>query len=211
MPAAPRRARESEPVITGGVEGNARLTASLAASLLLLLFLEGVTLLGVSAHLSLHVFLGLVLIPISLLKTGSVIWRFTKYYWGTAQYVRKGPPPILLRLLGPFVVVLSLTVLFSGLLLIVVAPSSMRDSLLFIHKVSFVFWFGAMAIHVLGHLGDTARGATLDWVGQKRRQVAGAGFRQVTEIASLALGIGLAIWVTPYATTYATHWISGGN
>jgi hypothetical protein len=211
MSGTARRAREKEPVITGGVEGNARLTASLAAVLLLLLFLEGVTLLGVQAHLSLHVFLGTVLIPVSLLKAGSAIWRFGNYYWGTPQYVRKGPPHIILRLLGPFVVVLSLTVIFSGLLLIVIAPSSLRNSLLFIHKVSFVFWFGAMAIHVLGHLGDTAREASLDWVGQKRRQIAGAGLRQLAEIGSLALGIGLAIWVTPYATAYATNWVIGGN
>jgi len=207
MPGSPRRAREHEPVVTGGVEGNARLTASLAAVLLLLFFLEGITLLGVHAHLSLHVFIGTLLIPVSVLKAGSTIWRFGKYYWGTPQYVRKGPPHIALRLLGPFVVVLTMTVIFSGLFLVVIAPSSMRSSLMLIHKASFVLWFCAMAVHVLGHLGDTGREAASDWVGKKRRQIAGAGYRQIAEIGALAVGIWLAIWVTPYAA----NWILVGG
>ncbi len=208
MSGTPRRARESEPVITGGVEGNARLTTALAGMLLLLFYLEGVTLLGVQAHLSLHVFLGMILIPISFVKAGSTIWRFAKYYWGTPQYLRKGPPHILLRLLGPFVVVLTMLVIFSGLFLVVIAPVSTHSQWLFIHKVSFVLWFCAMSVHVLGHLVETSRKATLDWVGAKRRQIAGAGIRQFVEIAALAAGIGLALWVTPYATQAI---IPGGN
>lgn len=201
MSGSPRRAREKEPVLTGGVEGNTRLTTALAAILLLLLFLEGVTLLGVRTHLSLHVFIGTLLIPVSVLKAGSTTWRFANYYWGTPQYVRKGPPQIILRLLGPFVVILTMVVIFSGLFLVVIAPRSMYNSLFFIHKASFVLWFCAMTVHVLGHIVETGREAAADWVGKKRREIAGAGLRQFAEIGALAAGIGFALWVTPYATS----------
>lgn len=207
MTGTPRRAREVEPVLTGGAEGNTRLTASLAGMLLILFFLEGVTLLGVRTHLSLHVFLGALLIPVSVFKAGTTTWRFAKYYWGTPQYVRKGPPHILLRLLGPFVVILTMAVLFSGLFLIVIAPKSQHNFWLLAHKASFVLWFCAMSVHVLGHIIETGKEATLDWFGSKRRQIAGAGIRQFAEIAALAVGIGMALWVTPHAS----NWVFGGQ
>ncbi|HXX89246.1 MAG TPA: hypothetical protein VEI83_03360, partial [Acidimicrobiales bacterium] len=103
-------------------------------------------------------------------------------------YRRKGPPPLLLRLLGPLVVVLTLVVLASGVALLL-APASFRQALLFVHKASFVLWFVAMAIHVLGHLVETARIAPLDWARRTRRQVRGASARLWILAASLAVGV----------------------
>jgi hypothetical protein len=60
------------------VEGNARLTAASAAVLLVV-----------------------------LLKVGSTCWRFARYYGGAPAYRRKGPPPVVLRLLGPVALVLN--------------------------------------------------------------------------------------------------------
>lgn len=37
------------------------------------------------------------------------------------------------------------------------AGPSLRQELLTLHKASFVLWFIAMTVHVLGHLTDTAR------------------------------------------------------
>jgi hypothetical protein len=54
-----------------GVAANARLTASNAAVLLVLLAIEGVTVLRVRALLAPHVFIGVVLIPPVLLKVAS--------------------------------------------------------------------------------------------------------------------------------------------
>lgn len=59
-------------------------------------------------------------------------------------------------------VILTLIVLGSGVALVVGAHSS-RHSLLLIHKASFILWFAAMTIHVLGHVLDTAR--RLPWTG----------------------------------------------
>jgi hypothetical protein len=62
-----------------------------------------------------------------------------------------------------------------------------------LHKASFVLWFGAMAVHVLGHLLDTARLAPKDFYWRTRRQVKGAGPRQWAVAVSLALGTLLAV------------------
>ena len=65
-----------------------------------------------------------------LLKIGSTGWRFVRYYRGSPAYRRKGPPPVLLRLLGPAVVILTVVLLASGVAL-VVGPHSLRHTLLF--------------------------------------------------------------------------------
>ena len=184
-----------------GVESNARLTGTTAAVLLLLLAIEGVTVLRVRALLSWHVFVGMLLVPPVLLKVGSTTWRVARYYLGAPAYRRKGPPPTLLRLLGPVVVILTLVLFASGIGL-VLAPHSLRHSLLFAHKASFVLWFGAMTIHVLGHLLDTARLAPLDWARRTRRDVAGATARQWALAASLVVGAGLGIVMLGPAAHY---------
>jgi len=83
----------------GGSDGNARLTAAAAVVLLVLLAAEGLTLLGgVGRLLTPHIFIGLLLIPPVALKLASVGWRMTSYYRRVEEYVRKGPPHALLRM-----------------------------------------------------------------------------------------------------------------
>lgn len=175
-----------------GVEGNARLTSAVAAVLFVLLAVEGVTILQVRQLLGPHVFVGMLLVPPVLLKVGTTTYRFIRYYAGSPAYRRKGPPPVLLRLLGPFVVVSTVVVIGSGIGLLV-APVADRPNLLLLHKASFVLWFGAMALHVLGHLFDTARLAPRDWVAPWRRQVRGASLRQWALVTSVAAGIPLGL------------------
>jgi hypothetical protein len=170
------------------VAGNARLTAANAAVLLMLLAAEGVTVLRVRQLLSPHVFIGMVLIPPVLVKVASTIWRFVRYYGGVPAYRHKGPPPVLFRLLGPVVVIFTLVLLASGVGLLV-AGRSWLPLLLKVHKASFVLWFGAMTIHVLGHLGDVFRLAPRDWLRRTRREVTGAGLRQWLIAASLVAGV----------------------
>ena len=199
---SPRHARTNAATESGGAEGNARLTAALGALLIVILFAEGLTIVQVGSLLTAHVFIGLFVLPVVLAKMGSTSWRFVKYYWGTPQYRRKGPPPPILRLLGPFVVVLTIAVIATGVLLIVGAPESVHPQLLLLHKVTFVLWFGATAIHVLSHLVETAKVAPLDWLRRTRRDVNGASRRQWLEISSLTIGVIVALWITPYAG----HW-----
>ncbi len=98
-----------------GVAGNARLTSALGAILFVLLAIEGYTVgVGVGLHLTLHVYVGLLLIPIVALKMSSTIYRFVRYYAGSPEYRRKGPPPMTLRIVGPLVVVVTLVTFRHG-------------------------------------------------------------------------------------------------
>ncbi len=169
------------------MQANARLTAANAAVLLVLLAAEGVTILRVRQLISLHVFIGMVLIPPVLVKVGSTTWRFARYYQGAPAYRRKGPPPVLLRLLGPVVVILTLILLASGVALLL-ASRSWLPLLIKVHKASFILWFAATTIHVLGHLGEVVRLAPRDWLRRTRGEVSGAGLRQWLIAASLAAG-----------------------
>jgi hypothetical protein len=170
------------------VESNARLTASTGAVLFVLLAAEGVTILRIRGLLSAHVFIGMLLVPPVLLKMGSTTYRFFRYYTGAPAYRQKGPPLLLLRAIGPLVVVLTVVVLASGVAL-VLTDSTWRSSLLFLHKASFVLWFGAMTVHVLGHALETATLAPRDWIRRTRTDVAGAGRRQWAVLVSLVVGV----------------------
>jgi hypothetical protein len=109
-----------------------------------------------------------------------------------------------LRILGPFIVVLTVILFVSGVYLLV-GPVSMRSELLRLHQVSFVLWFIAMAVHVLGHLGDTLRLATQDWARRTRRAVAGSLLRRRLLVTSLVVGVALAFFTIPYVGP----WIAG--
>ena len=191
------------------VEANGRLTAMLGALLIVLLAVEGLTLLHIHAlwMLGVHVAVGMVLVPVVVLKIGSTTWRFAKYYLGSPGYRRKGPPHAVLRLLGPFVVVSSIAVVGSGIALLL-APTHLRNGLLLVHRVTFVLWFAAMVVHVLGHLLDVAHLAPRDFYQRTRRQVRGASVRQWVTVSAVCLGIVLAVAVAPRIGPWFTQYQS---
>ena len=188
--------------LDAGVEANARLTGSTAAVLLVLLAVEGVSILEVSQLLRLHVFVGMLLVPPVLLKTASTTYRFARYYTGTPSYVRRGPPHPVLRVLGPVVGALTVIVLATGVALFW-GPTSWHHTTLFLHKASFILWFGAMTVHVLGHLVDTYRLAPRDWT-PKGPPLAGVWLRRATVVATLVAGVGLGV----LALAQVPHWLS---
>ncbi len=123
-----RRHHRREPEATAGVVGNERLTALTGTVLLAGFAVEGLTVLAIHRLLTLHFFLGMLLIGPVLLKIGTTGYRFVRYYTGAAPYVRKGPPAPLMRLLGPFVILTSLAVLGTGVLLGVAGPATAPGS-----------------------------------------------------------------------------------
>jgi hypothetical protein len=143
----------------GGPAGNATLTAWVGVLLLVLFLAELVTLLDVHGLISWHIALGALLIPPALLKTATTGWRIIRYYLGDPDYVTAGPPPILLRLLGPLVVLSTLAVLGSGVALVLIGDDSSRQTLatvlgqrvdaLTLHQGSFIVWAVATGVHVL--------------------------------------------------------------
>ncbi len=197
------RRHHSSPI---GVQANARLTGQAAAVLVVLLAVEGLTLVNVRQLVTLHVFVGMLLVPPVLLKLASTGWRFVRYYTGDPAYRQKGPPPLPLRLLGPIVVVLTAVVFGSGIALLL-TPSSLRNELLFVHKASFVLWFGAMTIHVLAHILETARLAPADILRRTRKEVRGAGARVWTVAGSLVVGSILGVVMVPTVG----HWLAYGG
>lgn len=201
-PVRPTRPRTRPDRATRLVEGNARLTASVAAVLLVLLAAEGVTVLQVRQLLAPHVFIGMLLVPPIALKILSTGYRFVRYYAGAPAYRRKGPPPPLLRMLGPVVVVLTVALFASGIALLFAGPGGMRGNLLLVHQASFVLWFGAMTVHVLGHVLETARLAPRDFYARTRRQVEGANARQWALASSLVLGLVLGVLLVGRAGTF---------
>jgi len=182
-----------------GAEGNARLTTSVAAVIFVLLAIEGVTIVRIRNLLDVHVFIGVVLIPLVVVKISSTGWRFVMYYAGNPKYRRRGPPAMAFRLLGPVVVVLTVVLFASGVGLVVLLPKSLRQELFFVHRASFILWIVVMTLHVLGHLGETMRLAPRDWLLRTRRQVSGASARQWILACSLVIGVLGAVAITPHA------------
>ena len=86
--------------------------------LLVVLAVEGFTILSVQQMIKLHIVLGLFLIGPVLWKSDTTGYRFIRYYGHHEAYVRKGPPHIVLRVLGPLVILSSLAVLGTGVGLI---------------------------------------------------------------------------------------------
>lgn len=194
------RDRATVDKVERGVEANARLTGSTAAVLLILLAAEGFTLLKVEGLLRLHVFVGMLLVPPVMLKSATTAYRFARYYTGSPAYLRRGPPPPVLRILGPVVGALTIAVLATGVALLWM-PSSWRQTTLFLHKATFVVWFGAMTVHVLGHLVDTYRLAPRDWT-PHAAYVPGVWLRRATIVATLVAGAGLGLLALGQADTW---------
>jgi hypothetical protein len=173
-----------------GAEGNEKLTAMTGTILLVGFAVEGLTILEIHRLLYWHFLLGLVLIGPVLLKMASTLYRFVRYYAGSGPYVRKGPPAPFLRVLGPLVVLTSVAVLGTGVILAVVGRGG---PWLFLHKASFVLWFGVMTIHVLNYAPRLPRmlGARSEY-GGRAVAVPGGLARWLLLVASLAVGVGVA-------------------
>ena len=155
------RAHREDPVSppTGGPAGNARLTAWLGLALLAIFLVECATLISMSSLVGVHIFVGAFLLPIVLLKTATTGWRMFRYYTRSADYVVSGPPPLLLRLLGPLVVLGAVAVIGTGLSLVALGRSSYDNlftvlgfgiSAITLHQAAFVLWLSTTGLHVLG-------------------------------------------------------------
>lgn len=176
-----------------GVEGNRRLTAALGAVLLVLLAVEGGTIPFLGQLEVVHVVVGLVLIPIVLLKLGTTFYRFARYYTADRDYRRAGPPHPVMRVAGPFVVVTTVALFASGVVLAIVGRHS--HTVYTIHKASFIAWFVAMTVHVLGHVWSTPSVAARDWSAAQR--MPGSRVRQLTLVGITLAGLGAAAIVYP--------------
>jgi hypothetical protein len=205
-----------DPVLptTGGPAGNAQLTAWTGLVLLALFVVEVGTVLDLGRFLNWHIVIGVVLVPLTLLKMVTTGWRMLGYYTGKAPYRQAGPPPMPLRLLGPVVVLVTVAVLGSGLALIVLGPEASRTGFLTlfgfhldtvgVHKLAVVAWAAAIGVHTVGRLVPALRLATESWRGGAR--VPGGVPRLMILVATLLVAAIAATFVLGQAHP----WLAGG-
>lgn len=209
------RRHRSDPVVgrTAGPAGNAQLTAWTGLLLLALVVVELVTLIDVRGLLSWHVVVGVLLVAVAALKIASTGWRLLRYYGGHRPYRQAGPPVLLLRILGPLVVLSTIGVLGSGLWLIVVGPEAgrrtlatllgQRIDLVSVHQALFVVFAVAAGLHLLARLVPavvlaTGRGHREDGSGRLR----GKGPRIAVLAVTVVAGALAAALILPAASDW---------
>jgi hypothetical protein len=193
-------------LLAGGSDGNARLTAATAVVLTVLLAAEGVTLVGGVRRLLLpHIFIGLLVIPPTALKLASTGWRMVAYYRRVDEYVRKGPPQVVLRILVAPVLVAATVVMFAtGIAAAWVGHGGL---LLGLHKASFVVWGIAFGVHFLAHALTLPPLVGLDW--WRPDALGGRRLRQYVLAGVLVAGLVVAIAAFPLAHHWHEHFRFG--
>jgi len=184
----------------GGASGNEILTSAVAVVLVGLLVAEWITVVRMQGLLSVHMFLGLVLIPPVALKLGSTGYRMINYYAGSRAYRRLGPPVLPLRLMAPVFAASTIALLASGWLLLGLGHKS--DALVTIHKLSAIVFGVTLAVHFFAYIPRVLHSVRTDWGGARRRAVPGAGVRAMLVAAALGGGVALALALLPTISTY---------
>ncbi len=183
--------------------GNERLTAAVGLLLLAPILVEVATiLLGVHTFMSVHVFVGLALIPPVLLKLGSTAWRFARYYTRSRPYVALGPPQIAMRLLAPLFVAVTVVLFGSGVAMGLVHGQAL-DVARRLHGPASVVWLVLLGLHVLVYFTRAVRRTAEDAVPEQRSRARGAGVRGLALVVAIVSGVVIAA-----ATVSAQHhWI----
>ena len=115
--------------------------------------------------------------PPVLLKLGSVGYRFARYYVGDRRYRAGGPPELVMRLLGPVLVVLNVTLFATGIV---------------------VLWVLAMTVRVAAY----ARRAPALALADSRDRVDGVFARRSLVVGSLLFGIALVVAMLPFSSPF---------
>lgn len=191
-------------LLGGGIVGNERLTAATGILLIALFAALGVTIVRIGSLISVHLFIGLLLIPPVALKLASTGYRFVRYYTANPVYRERGAPPTPLRLLAPLVVLCTVAVFATGVALLLVGPGS-SGTLRLLHKVSFFLWIAVTAIHVIGHLPDLPRAFTVRRRGrlEYNPHAAGRTGRTISLAGALVAGLVLALLLLPQSKAWS--------
>jgi len=186
-----------------GVIGNERLTALVSLVLLVLIIVELVTSAFLRIWLPAHTVVGVLLGFPLLVKMGSTGWRFLRYYTRAPAYVRRGPPSLVLRVLGPVLLVTTLVMVGSGIGLVVTGP---MHPFLLTHVFSALVWLPLIAVHSLAHLQQVPRSIVSDWsTRQGSRFPVGRGLRLGVTLGALLLGV-IGAWLLFPAATPLFAW-----
>ena len=189
-------------VPTGGPDGNERLTSAIGLVLVVLLAVEAATTLDLHDYLDVHLFLGLVLLPVIGLKLASTGWRFVRYYTRNPAYRLKGPPHLFLRALAPLLVASTAVLFGTGVTFLVVGHGG--GLLLTVHAVTFVIWGVLVAIHTLAYLRLVATHGVSDWR-PSAASLGGAALRRYALAAAVAAGVVVGLATYSVQTGWLAH------
>jgi hypothetical protein len=177
--------------------GNERLTAVVGLLVLVPILVEVASvLLGVHSNISLHVFVGLALIPAVLLKLASTGWRFVRYYARSHGYVAQGPPRIAMRVLAPLFVAATLVLFGSGIAMGVLHGPALQIARQ-LHGPSSVIWLVLLGLHVVVYLRRAIRGAVDDAVPAMRTPIRGRPARAYAVASAVVCGLALGAATVP--------------
>jgi len=177
--------------------GNERLTGAVGMLLLVPILIELATIvLGVHTFMSLHVFVGLALIPPVLLKLGSTGWRFARYYTDSHPYVAQGPPQLAMRLLAPLLVAATVILFGSGVAMGVLHGHALQIARR-LHGPAAAIWVVLIGVHVLVYLKRALASSSEDVRSATRREVQGATWRSYALAAALIIGLVAGIAAIP--------------
>ena len=179
-----------------GVEANARLIGYASVALLIPLAADVIT--GIRPGLLAHALIGFSLVPLVLLKLGSVAYRFVRYYAGDPHYRAAGPPELVMRLIAPALVLLTVALFATGIELWLFG-FRFGDQWLTWHKAAFVLWFLAAMFHALAYVRRAPELVLAD----SHDRLLGVGARRSVVIGSLVLGAALVVAMLPFPSPFA--------
>lgn len=177
--------------------GNERLTAAAGLLVIVPVLVEIATiLLGVHTFMSVHVFVGVALIPPIVLKLASTGWRFARYYTRNRAYFEHSPPQIAMRLLAPLFVAATVVLFGSG-----VAMGLLRGNALEIarrlHGPASVIWLVLLGVHVLVYVARAVRSTAGEILPADRVRVRGTTARGWALAAAVVCGVVLGVALVP--------------
>jgi hypothetical protein len=183
--------------------GNERLTAAVGLLVLAPILVETATVVfGVHTFMSLHVFVGIALIPAVVLKLVSTGWRFARYYTRSREYVAHGPPQIAMRLIAPLFVTATVVLFGSGTAMGLLhgRPLQIARSL---HGPASVVWLALLGLHVLVYLRRALRTIAEDVRPRKLPRARGTN----TRAYALAIVVVAGLVVGGATVPAQHHWI----
>jgi hypothetical protein len=185
-------------------DGNERLTAAVGVLLLIPIAVElGTIVLGVHTFMSLHVFVGLALLPAVLLKLGTTGWRFARYYTRSRPYVAHGPPQLAMRLLAPLLVVATVVLFGSGVAMGILHGQALQIARR-LHGPASVLWVVLIGVHVVVYLKRAIVESSDDLGTAGGTSVPGARWRAYTLAAVLVSGFLIGAATVPAQH----HWVN---
>lgn len=176
--------------------GNERLTAAVGLLVIVPVLVEIATiLLGVHTFMSVHVFVGIALIPAVTLKLASTGWRFARYYTHNRAYFDQGPPQIAMRLLAPLFVAATVVLFGSGVAMGFLHGQALQDARR-LHGPASVVWLVLLGVHVLVYFVRAVR-STAEEVEPARPAVRGKTARIYALAAAIVGGVVLGAAFIP--------------